>query len=152
MDLLECKSPGLSPIGKVQLREHQTSNGEERKGPRKCKGGAGQQGEGLPSSMEKKDPRSGGERTQFLSQNPRHLSGHLSRALLTYEPGLPTPLLQTLLSHLWRDECNSIARRCLRIAFLAFVRSKLHEPRRYLPGLIPSPAPATSESLYPSLK
>lgn len=36
----------------------------------------GSMGEGLPSSMEKKDPGSGGERTQFSSQNPRHLSDH----------------------------------------------------------------------------
>lgn len=34
----------------------------------------------------------------------------LSMALLTYEPGLLIPLLQPLLSHLWRDESNSSTR------------------------------------------
>lgn len=64
----------------------------------------GSMGGGLPSSMEKKDANIGGERTLDTSQVI------LSRALLTYEPGLLIPLLQPLLSHLWRDESNSSTR------------------------------------------
>lgn len=71
-----------------------------------------------------------------------------------------TPLLQPLLSHLWRDECNSSTRvhwcfrrsRVFEDAFLAFIRSKLQVSRGHLPGLVPSPAPATSECLCPFLQ
>lgn len=64
----------------------------------------GSMGGGLPSSMEKKDANIGGERTLDTSQVI------VSRALLTYEPGLLILLLQPLLSHLWRDESNSSTR------------------------------------------
>lgn len=47
MDLLECTSPGLSPIGKFQLREHQTSQMEKKgKALGSGKGEPGQHGWG----------------------------------------------------------------------------------------------------------